>query len=710
MKKSAYPKKRQQRKARHSLRWQRLLAAAIVIGGTHARAADTNSPPMSPQDFFEGGTNTYTDWIEMGGGAFVTGGNRAQAQENQHLANGAFGGIEDLHVQGNAFTNTVFTLDGHGIYDQHDYSVGMGLKRDDLGFVHVDFENFRTWFNGAGGYYPPTGTQYNLGNDALALDSGKISLEAGLTKDNLPQITFKYTHRYREGDESSTIWGPVHPDPLNSPATVQGLEPSYYHIDEKIDTFGLDVKKQIKGTDVDLGFTYEHGSLNDTLYTTQYPLEPIQSDETQKQGTTYDLFSGNASTGTWLKKNLFLSTGLMFSDLENNFSGSQIYGDSFGVGYSPAAPNPSYGYYNLNGDSHLQEYVMDVNLMAIPIKTFTITPAIRVEKENWDAESSGLGTLLNFAPEAFNSQSSRDDLDVCESLDARYVGVTNWVFTARGEWDEGSGDLNQYGGLTQVNGIGPAPLAPAVVTDDDRLFQKYTAGVRWYPLYRLAIDAGGYYKNDRWDYSNNTFNPGDYPGFIALQSFETYDGNFRLTYRPLQNVSLTSRYEYQLSTIDTAPNGATQLPEVQASKMTSHILAEDVSWVPWSRLSLQAGFDYVLSETKTPASGDTQAILNAENNYWMVNGSANFVVDDKTDLNVTYYYYQADDYQNNSTFGVPYGAGEQEQGVTASLTRRLTQHLRLSLKYGFTHYTDATSGGFNDFNAHVIFSSIQYRF
>ncbi len=715
MKTRTQSKQRRDREAQRIRRWQRLLAAMIVVGGAHARAADTNSVPMTPQDFFEGGTNTFHNWIELGGGGLLTQGNRAQAQQNQQLDHGAFGGIDDLHFEGNAFTNTLFTLDGHGIYDQHDYSLGVGLKRDDVGFVRANFENFRTWDNGAGGFYPSTGTQYNLGNDALWLDVGKISFEAGLTEDKLPQLTFKYTHSYREGDEGSTLWSPVHPDLLGSPATVQGLAPSINHLDEKIDTFELDAKQHVKATDFDLGLRYEHGDLNDSFYTTQYPGEPAQSDLTEAQGTTYSIFSTTASSETWLKKNLFLSTGFMFSDLWDAFSGSRIYGNAFNVPYSLSAPNSSYGYYNLSGDSHLQDYVVDVNLMDIPIKTFTVTPAIRVEKENWGADSSGTGTLLNFTPEAFNEQSSRDVTDVRESLDLRYTGVTNWVFTVRGEWDEANGDLDELGGLTQVNGFGPSPLAP-IQTDDSRLYQKYAAAIRWYPLYRLTIDAGGYYQDDRWHYNSDTTNPNSYPGFLALQGLATYDGYCRVTFHPWQNVSLMGRYEYQGSTIDTAPNGSTGFPEVQSADMISHIVGVDVNWTPWSRLSLEAGLDYVLSETKTPVSDyvppglSAAPILKAENNYWLVNSSAALVVDDRTDLSVTYYHYRADDYQNNSSVGVPYGVGGQQDGITASLTRRLTDHMRWNLRYGFTHYTDATSGGNNDFTAHVIFSSIQYRF
>ena len=39
-----------------------------------------------------------------------------------------------------------------------------------------------------------------------------------------------------------------------------------------------------------------------------------------------------------------------------------------------------------------------------------------------------------------------------------------------------------------------------------------------------------------------------------MQNFETYDGNTRLTLRPLQNVTLVTRYEYQWSTIHTTPD------------------------------------------------------------------------------------------------------------------------------------------------------------
>jgi hypothetical protein len=144
--------------------------------------------------------------------------------------------------------------------------------------------------------------------------------------------------------------------------------------------------------------------------------------------------------------------------------------------------------------------------------------------------------------------------------------------------------------------------------------------------------------------------------------------------------------------------------------MTTHIIGHNITWSPLARLYLQAGFNYVISETETPASDVTQAILDAQNNYWTLNFSSGFVLDDKTDLNLSYFYYSSDNYEDNSAQGLPYGMEADEHGITATLVRRLTAQLRLTVRYGFFHYEEATSGGNNDYHAHLVSTGLQYRF
>jgi hypothetical protein len=692
--------------------WVLLLGLRVVV--STVVAAETNAPPaaapapMTPEQMFAGGTNSYNNWIEFSAGGLLTGGNHASFQQQQQISGGAFGGLEGFHYGTNLDKTTTLSLDARAIADQHDYKLKLGIERENTGFLRLSYSEFRTWSDGDGGFFSPD-MNFPLSKDPLGLDRGAISLEGGLTPEKGINATFKYTHTFREGEENSTVWGDAY---VANNTLVQGLSPSLSDIHEHADSFQLDLSDHVKATDLGLGLHYEMGRMDDTLKITEYPGESIQQKITDEQGTKYDVFDVHTFTETWVKTNLLLSSGFAYSHLDNTFFGSRIYGSDFDVGY---VPNAQYdlGYFNLGGKSRMNEYVMDLNLLYKPAPDFTIIPSVRIEKDCADAVSSGFETLGAYTPVAFNSSGDAGDLDVRGRLDLAYRGFSNWVLHARVDLTEVDGNLDQYGGLIPINGIG-IPGVQSMI-DERNFIQKYTAGARWYPLRRVTVDVGGYYKLDDYHYDSPLDSTPDnsstaYPGFLEMQKFATYDGNFRLTWRLLQNLSLISRYEYQWSTIHTAPDALAGLPDVESSTMRSHIIAQDVNWTPWSRLNLQAGFNYVLSDTATPASDVTQAILDARNNYWTVNFSSGLVLDNKTDLNLSYVYYQADDYVDNSPAGVPYGAGGQEHSVTVTLTRRISERIRLSLKYGYFRYLDEATGGNADFGANLVYATLRYRF
>lgn len=664
---------------------------------------------MTPQQMFEGGTNSYNNWIEISAGGFFTSGNHANFQQQQQTAGGAFGGISGLHYETNFTTNVTLTLDGRAIVDQHDYKLKLGMTRQNFGYLRLSYNQFRTWTDGDGGFFPPTDMNYPLSKDALGLDRGSFSVEGGLTPESGINAEFKYTHSFRQGAEDSTIWGDTDQE---GGKYVQGLSPTVENINEHSDSFQLDLSDHVKATELGLGLHYEAGKVNDALKITEFPGEPIQQKITDQQGTSYDVFDVHSFTETWVRTNLLVSSGFSYSHLDNTFSGSRIYGSDFDAGYIPNSQY-GFGYYGLNGSSRLNEYVMDLNLLYKPSANFTILPSIRVQKDTSDADSSGFETLGANLPVSFSSDGDAGDLDLRGRLDLIYRGFTNWVLNLRVDLTEVDGNLDQYGGLIPVAGIGVLPVESGI--DERNFIEKYSAGVRWYPLRRVAVDLGGYFKLDDYHYTSSVDSTPDnspiaYPGFLEMQNFDTYDGNLRVTLRLLKNVSLISRYEYQWSTIHTEPDALAGLPNVESSAMRSHIIAQDVTWTPWSRLNLQAGLNYVLSDTTTPASDVTQAILNSENNYWTLNFSSGLILNDKTDLNISYVYYQADDYSDNSPAGVPYGAGGQEHSVTATLTRRINERLRLSLKYGYFRYLDEASGGNGDFGANLIYATLRYRF
>ena len=111
----------------------------------------------------------------------------------------------------------------------------------------------------------------------------------------------------------------------------------------------------------------------------------MQREVTDQQGTSYDMFNAHAFTETWLKKGVLFSTGYMFANLNDNFSGNRIYGDDFDVVYIPNPLN-GLGYTSLNGGAHKQEHVANVNLMATPVKYLTIVPSLRVQSGQLERE------------------------------------------------------------------------------------------------------------------------------------------------------------------------------------------------------------------------------------------------------------------------------------------------------------------------------------
>jgi len=203
-----------------------------------------------------------------------------------------------------------------------------------------------------------------------------------------------------------------------------------------------------------------------------------------------------------------------------------------------------------------------------------------------------------------------------------------------------------------------------------------------------------------------------YPAFLTHQDFKTDDVNFRFTWRPWNNLTFVSRYDFQLSTVNTK---ADFLSEVESAEMTTHIISESISWVPLPRLYLQGTFNYALDEIHTPANdfighATNDIVTPSQNDYLNASVLVGYALDDKTDVQASYSFYRSDNYVDNSLYSQPYGASSDEHGVVASLARQITKSLRWTLKYGFFSNRDVTSGHHNDYNAHMVYSSMQIRF
>ena len=234
----------------------------------------------SPRAMAEEASGDYTGTIGLGaGGAFVDGDSAAfQRRLQQH--SDFYGGITDFSYE-REVGDTLWTLDGHALFGNDDYRAVLRGERWGTGYLEMGYQEFTTFYDGTGGFLPTAAPMfYPLAGDSLGLDRGAVWFEAGLRMEDKPEVTFRYTHDWRDGAKDSTMWG--RPDSM-------AIAPTLYLVDETRDIFELDIAHVLGNTDVALGFRYESiDNLNDRVFE--------GGAEVLTEGYEADIFHGHAST------------------------------------------------------------------------------------------------------------------------------------------------------------------------------------------------------------------------------------------------------------------------------------------------------------------------------------------------------------------------------------------------------------------------------
>src|SRR5215471_13093470 len=371
---------------------------------TTSKAEETKSPP----EFKPLAPGEYNNWLELGIGNFFVSGDKAQFQQRHQMPGGTFGGVEDFHYEAPFQKKGLFTLDGRGIFDNHDYALSLGLSYPEVGYVRAGYRESRTWYDGSGGFFPPNGQWFNLYNDQLSIDRGEAFFEAGLTLPNAPALTFRYSHEFREGKKDSTIWGDT---ALTGGLGTRAIVPSFYDIHEHRDLVELVVTHNIGKTDFGVGgrmdFLNQDNSLNirrrpgETGTTVLGPNTSIDRFVTQKNGVDADLYNVHAFTDTRLSDNVRFTLGGSYTTMDTDISGSRIYGPDYDSVYDPLfirRQERDSGFVNLGGGAQWKQYVGNINLMVSPWEHLDLVPSLRLEHVNQDGVAHFTSTDVGAAP------------------------------------------------------------------------------------------------------------------------------------------------------------------------------------------------------------------------------------------------------------------------------------------------------------------------
>ncbi|ACB75864.1 hypothetical protein [Opitutus terrae] len=654
-------------------------------------------------------TVTTSGTVSVSAGGTLLEGNRAAYQRTVQHAKQGFAGIEDFNLTREA-EDSVFKFDARLLPGDEDYRVSFRFDKTDRFYIEGGYEQFRVWYNGGGGYFRPRGMAFTLFDEDLSLDRTRAWLEAGVYLPNQILLRARYEHRARNGTKDSTMWGDS-----NAPAPygTRNITPSLMDLNETTNTFSVDIGNTTQEDQKwNVGGRVSETKIDDKRYSRRRPFDS-GGDRiiTTKDESSNDLY---AAHGFYLRKvndQLTVSGGALITKLDTVIEGSRIYGQSYDPVYDPnyaRRQQRDEGFYNLEGKADVKQTVLNLNAVYTPRKDWSIRPSIRFENRRDEATDEFVEINTGPAPavapilEALEGENDKDWSEFTEEIEVRYTGKPNWTFNGTAEWLQGTGNLEEMLGEAGVFAINRD-------VDLDRFVQKYSFGANWYAKPGLTFAAQYYYKGSMADYGLTRDNTppygGDrYPSYIIDQDFETHDVNVRVTWRPVTQLNLVTRYDHQESKVTNVMAGLGKSP---SGDYSSDIISQNVTWSPTARLFVTGSVNARYDQLATPAYPFVQ---NGDNNS--INGSlgAGYVVSQKDDVFVDYHWFDADNYIDNSRTSLPFGLTDTQNAFYVTWVRRQTEQMIYTVKYGYVTNDDYTYGRRNDFEAHVLYAKVQYRF
>jgi hypothetical protein len=676
-----------------SLRF-RALWAALLLPATLFAA----------EDVFTEGTLT------IGGGGTLLDGHRPALQKvTQHKKDG-FGGIEEYRLSRET-KEWLFKLDARLMAGDDDYRLAAHFEKPEKFYIDGGFQQYRVWYDGAGGFFRPSRTAFNFLNQDLSLTRSKAWLEIGAFTANQTLLKFRYEYLARDGTKNSTAWADT--NLVGAPYGTRNVVPSFYDLDEETHIFTVDVgndtKEEVKWN---VGARYSETKLNNNRNIRRRPFETADRIVTQKDTTKTDMFAAHGFYERVVNEMLTVSAGALVTDLDSNLGGSRIYGQTYDPVFDPAylrRQQRDEGFYHLTGHADIKQTVLNLNAVYIPRKNWSVRPSLRFENMHQETMSEFVETNIGAGPafaaiiEEVEGEQKKKWNEFGESIEVRYTGKPNWTFSTQGEWIQGDGNVEEerilHTGVFTVDRD----------NDNTRTSQKYSAKVNWYAKPGLTFAGQYYFKANVNDYDavrdNTPAGTADrYPAYITDQDFETHDFNFRVSWRPVSLLSFITRYDYQRSNIRTQEKG---LDPVESSEMTSHILSESVTWSPTARLFLNANVNLTWDQLATPAYA---FVLNSDNNYINATLGGGYALAKKDDVYFDYSYFEADNFVDNSALSLPFGASQKQKAIYLTWVRRQSDTLIYTIKYGYLTNRDGTWAGRADFDAHMIYAKVQYHF
>lgn len=657
-----------------------IVGLILMMTTSHAQEVDQQS----------GSTGSIMPTIRYAG----VNGDEGKFREDWWMREGWGGGVDTLTVQRTYENDVSLYMEGRAIVPEEDVKLRLELTRPEVGFMHAGYTVYRKYFDGTGGFFQPFSlSSFELDND-MHLDIGSLSLDMGLTVPAWPKLVVGYEHHFKEGRKSLLEWGGV-----TEGGTTRNVFPSFKEIDEETDILKVEIDHDIRKVRVRDRFRYERYRSETTRFGEERNLDADTTEAAAvSEDNGHEAFYNTFHMDSHVNEKLYWSLGSLFTTLQGDAA--------FRMVTDPFGPEPfDKNWFTRSVEIDQESHVINVNAMAGPFRDFTFYAGLQAETTETGGDRDAVLTEIlpgvgEVSPEAvIVSRTDKGGLE--ETVGTRYTGFRYTTLYAEGKWIQQNIDLFERELEDNVLNFERS-------TDTEVERQRYTIGFNTSPIARTTLSARYRRRYHNNEYSHLVDTEPGYSAFITAQDFTADEITTTLAFRPVSRMQLSLKYQLVATDIDTLSD-TTPSSSVQSGDYDADIYSANITVTPIPKLYLTGLLSYQDVRSTAFESG-VSSVITYEGDIYTVILTAGFGIDDKTDLKAEYLYTRSENFNDNSLDGLPLGLDNRRQGLLFRLSRSISETMDGQLGYGFYTYDEESSGGADEYTAHVISALWGLRF
>lgn len=688
----------------------------IFMGESHAASEIAKSPEIVLA-------------LEPARYAFVNG-DAAQFRAHHWMSTGYSGGVKEFSLEDEFSEDTKLLAEGHAIPANGDYGGELKLTKEEWGYLLFEYQQFRKYYNSSGGLYGAFRDLASSDTDRyLALNIGEFSAEAGLRREDIPEITLNYTREFKQGTKSRLSWTSVTEGPTTAGVTptsniLRKIGPSWQEVDEIVDRFDAKAEDELYGFHWNAEQGWEFVRSRNTreeqnLSNTATPASGSNADQKVRDQVT-DIRAALITTilglDKWSAKDkLFISSKYRFSQLNSRELENIFEYDQRGILTNFSNPEQVR---DAHSDNLFTSNTWVANIVSLLLEPLSINSKFKMEsigrrssstypKDSSPNNANGSSKPNGVIDTSDVSENQEKIANFGESISLRFHGLPRTAIYNEYEFQQTRSNLYEdrqsatAGEVFNRQSITHMRRASGVL------------GVHLVPWDMVTLTANARHREDDIRYNNVRYTQPTASGaksvFIDGQAIETDELTSSIKLRPCRWFEPAFRYQFQNKGFETW--GLPDSDNDQESGMTSHIYTIDVVIQPTNELLTTTSLSVQKAKVFTPSSLSTSSgdahipTYNADVLSFLF--SAEYALKEDLVLTGLAQWSDAGDF-NNLGGNISYGADYTQLDLSAGFRWTPKKDMVIEPKYSYYRYDPSPDLDLGGYNASVVSLDVQF--